>query len=129
MSVMIPVAWGELIDKITILEIKQQELSDPAALANVGTELDLLRAVRDSAGPLPGAVTDAAAELRSVNEALWRIEDEIRDCERQNDFNKKFIELARSVYRTNDVRAALKKDINVAMKSDIYEEKSYSPYD
>ena len=128
MSVMIPVAWGELIDKITILEIKQQKLTDPAALENVGRELTLLCEVRDAAEPLPEGVHTATADLRDVNAALWQIEDDIRDCERSQIFNKKFIDLARAVYRTNDRRAALKKEINTVMQSDIYEEKSYQPY-
>ncbi|WP_425406894.1 DUF6165 family protein [Hwanghaeella sp.] len=129
MSVMVPVSWGELIDKITILEIKQQKLADPAALDNVRRELALLAAVRDEARPLPAGVAQATDALREVNEALWRIEDDIRDCERDKNFNKTFIELARAVYKTNDRRAALKREINTLMNSDIYEEKSYTPYD
>ena len=129
MSVLVPVSWGELIDKITILEIKQQKLEDPAALANVGKELALLEAVRDEAGPMPDGVAHATAGLREVNESLWRIEDDIRDCERDKNFNKEFINLARAVYKTNDRRAALKREINTLMNSDIYEEKSYTPYD
>ena len=129
MSVMVPVSWGELIDKITILEIKQQKLADPAALENVRTELTLLAAVRDEAGPLPAGVAQATDALREVNEELWRIEDDIRDCERDKNFNKTFIELARAVYKTNDRRAALKREINTLMNSDIYEEKSYAPYE
>lgn len=129
MSVSVPVSWGELIDKITILEIKQHKLEDPAALANVARELDLLEAVRDRAGALPDGVARAADALRAVNETLWRIEDDIRDCEREKNFNKTFIDLARAVYKTNDRRAALKREINTLMNSDIYEEKSYTPYD
>ncbi len=129
MSVLIPVAWGELIDKITILEIKQQKLTDPEALANVRKELALLCGVRDEAGVLPAAAQKAAEDLKVVNEALWDIEDDIRLCERDKNFHETFIELARSVYKTNDRRAALKRDINSAMNSDIYEEKSYQPYD
>ena len=129
MSVLIPVAWGELIDKITILEIKQQKLEEPSALDNVQTELALLCEVRDKAGSLPKTATDAAAKLKVVNETLWQIEDDIRLCERDRDFGDRFIELARSVYKTNDRRAALKREINTAMASKIYEEKSYQPYD
>jgi len=129
MSVLVPVSWGELIDKITILEIKQQKLEDPAALENVRKELALLSAVRDKAGALPDGVAEATDGLRTVNESLWRIEDDIRDCEREKNFNKTFIELARAVYKTNDRRAALKREINTLMKSDIYEEKSYASYD
>ena len=129
MSVLVPVSWGELIDKITILEIKQQKLTDPAALANVRKELTLLSGVRDQSGGLPDGVAAATDALREVNESLWRIEDDIRDCERDKNFNKTFIELARAVYKTNDRRAALKREINTLMNSDIYEEKSYSDYE
>lgn len=129
MSVLVPVSWGELIDKITILEIKQQKLEDPTALGNVGKELSLLEKVRDDAGRLPDGVGQATDALREVNESLWRIEDDIRDCERDKNFNKRFIELARAVYKTNDRRAALKREINTLMNSDIYEEKSYADYD
>ncbi len=129
MSVLVPVSWGELIDKITILEIKQQKLEDAAALANVGNERALLEAVRDKAEPLPDGVAEATAGLREVNESLWRIEDDIRDCERDKNFGEEFISLARAVYKTNDRRAALKREINTLMKSEIYEEKSYAPYE
>lgn len=129
MSVQIPVAWGELIDKITILEIKQQKLKEPQALANVRTELDLLCGVRDDAGSFEGEVAQVAGKLKDVNETLWDIEDDIRLCERDKNFSEKFIELARAVYKTNDKRAALKREINNLMNSGIYEEKSYQPYD
>lgn len=125
----IPVSWGEVIDKITILEIKAQRLTDPQAKANVDKELGLLSERRDRIDSPPAELSDLTAALREVNEALWEIEDDIRDCERQKDFGDAFIALARAVYKTNDRRAALKKEINVAMKSDLVEEKGYTPYE
>lgn len=123
----VPVAWGELVDKITILEIKSERIADPAKLANVATELRLLRERLGTVEDDP-AVADLHAALKRVNEALWEIEDDIRDRERDGDFGPKFIELARSVYRTNDRRAELKREINLALGSAILEEKSYKPY-
>ncbi|MBV9549855.1 MAG: hypothetical protein JO256_09310 [Alphaproteobacteria bacterium] len=124
-SPMVPVSWGELLDKITILEIKQARLEDAAKRANVVAEL---AALTEIAGP---AMKDAAAllaQLKMVNEALWDIEDRIRDKERQAAFDGEFIELARSVYITNDRRADLKRQINLALHSALVEEKSYTPY-
>lgn len=123
----VPVAWGELVDKITILEIKSERIADAGKLANVATELRLLRE-RLGAVEADPAVARLHAALKGVNEELWVIEDDIRDCERGGDFGPKFIELARSVYRTNDRRAELKREINVALGSAILEEKSYKPY-
>lgn len=129
MLIHVPVSWGELLDKITILEIKAERIADPAKTANVAKELAALTATRDEAGvdlaPL-GAVIGA---LREVNEALWQIEDDIRDCERQGDFGARFVALARDVYRTNDKRAALKRQVNEALGSELVEEKSYAAYD
>ena len=129
MLIHVPVSWGELLDKIAILEIKAERIADPAKTANVAKELAALRATRDKAGvdltPL-GAVIGA---LREVNEALWQIEDDIRDCERQGDFGARFVALARDVYRTNDKRAALKRQVNEALGSELVEEKSYAAYD
>lgn len=123
----VPVSWGELIDKITILEIKSVRIDNPVKQANVARELALL-GDRLASIPLPPAVVGLTAELKAVNLALWEIEDEIRDCERAGDFGPRFVDLARSVYRTNDRRAALKKDINSALGSAIVEEKSYAAY-
>jgi len=124
----VEVSAGELIDKITILEIKAMRIADPARLANVRTELDALRAARAEALPQNSDVDGLVAELKAVNEALWEIEDAIRDCERDGDFGPRFIELARSVYRTNDRRSALKRAINEALGSRLVEEKSYREY-
>jgi hypothetical protein len=123
----VPVSWGEVIDKITILEIKAARIDDAAKRANVRRELDLLEA-RLTPEARAAAVMAVRADLLGVNEALWDIEDEIRDCERAGDFGTRFIELARSVYRTNDRRSVLKRDINALLASGIVEEKSYKPY-
>ncbi|MEO0034977.1 MAG: hypothetical protein RLZZ501_1000 [Pseudomonadota bacterium] len=128
MSVLVPVSWGEVIDKITILEIKAERLGDPAKLANVQRELDALAAVRDRAFPGHAGLAALAGELKTINESLWEIEDEIRDCERARDFGETFVRLARSVYVTNDRRAAVKRRINDLLGSDLVEEKSYAPY-
>lgn len=126
-SITVEIAPGELIDKLTILRIKAARIADPAKVANVVIERDLLAACWHS---LPGtdALNDLVEELTAINGALWQIEDDIRDCERSEDFGPKFIELARSVYKTNDRRAAVKRTINEALGSTIIEEKSYSAY-
>ncbi len=127
-SVRIEVSPGELVDKITILEIKLARLSDAGALANVRREHQMLAAERDKALPASADLDRLTAELRSANEALWVIEDDIRERERARDFGARFVELARAVYRNNDRRAALKREINQLLGSAIIEEKSYSQY-
>lgn len=127
-TVLIPVAAGELIDKITILQIKSERIEDPAKLANIRLELEALSARRAEALGSSATLDALAADLKAVNEALWEIEDEIRDCDRAGDFGPRFIELAQSVYRTNDRRAALKRQINAETGSALVEEKSYKPY-
>ena len=121
----VPISWGELIDKITILQIKSERL-DGGARANVEKELALLAAI--AAPVLAGDIAALTAELKAVNLALWDIEDRIRELERAGDFGAGFIALARSVYRTNDARGALKRRINQALDSALVEEKSYKPY-
>ncbi|MEO0822832.1 MAG: DUF6165 family protein, partial [Pseudomonadota bacterium] len=106
-TVTIEVAAGELVDKITILEIKAERIADAAKRANVARELETLVAARAAALPASEALETLTAALKRVNEALWQIEDDIRDCERAGDFTERFIALARAVYRTNDERAAL----------------------
>lgn len=128
MSLLIPVSWGELLDKITILQIKSERMTDAAKLANVRHELQLLAGVRDGQGLRPDGLAELVAELRAVNEKLWAIEDAIRECERHQDFGERFVELARSVYFSNDRRAALKYRINRLMGSPVVEEKSYAAY-
>lgn len=129
MLIEIPVSWGELLDKIAILEIKAERIADPVKNANVVKELAALKRTRDQTGVDLAPVSDAVDALRQVNGALWRIEDDIRDCERQQAFGETFIALARAVYRTNDERALLKRRINDALGSDLVEEKSYASYD
>ena len=127
-ELMVPISPGELIDKITILEIKSQRMTDAAKLHNVRTELVLLT---DTWRASPFSATDIRAEwdeLREVNGKLWDIEDRIRDRERDGDFGAEFIELARAVYVTNDERAAIKKKINTRLGSTLVEEKSYADY-
>jgi len=124
----VEIAPGELIDKITILEIKRERMQDAAKLRNVTTELEVLTKARDTSLAPSETLSQRAAELKAVNEALWLIEDEIRDCERRGDFGARFIELARSVYRQNDRRAAIKRQINELFGSSLIEEKSYRPY-
>lgn len=123
-----PVSYGELIDKITILEIKSERMADAVKLANVRDELQLLNALWTAD---PASRTDIAAEraeLKLINEALWDIEDEIRLKERDQAFGARFIELARAVYHTNDKRAAVKRAINLKLGSRLVEEKSYQDY-
>jgi hypothetical protein len=127
-GIAIEVAPGELIDKLTILEIKAERVTDPAKAHNVRVELAALRSAYDRAVSPSAELTALTAELRAVNETLWQIEDEIRRCERDQDFGPRFIELARSVYRTNDRRAALKRRINDLLGSDLIEEKQYLDY-
>ena len=129
MSVMIEVSVGELIDKITILEIKVERINDPGKLKNVRCELQLLRGVREITVQSSNTLNTLSRELRNVNEQLWDIEDRIREQERDKNFDAQFIELARSVYRTNDRRAELKQQINSLLGSKIVEEKSYQPYE
>ena len=128
MKLEVAIGPGELMDKITILEIKAARLSSPEKLANVRGELRVLEAARDAAIQSSPALQELTAALREVNAALWRIEDDIRDCERAGDFGAVFIALARAVYRTNDDRAALKRRINEMLDADIIEEKSYAAY-
>jgi len=126
MSIVIPVSAGELLDKISILQIKEVRIEDPAKRANVQRELVLLRAAWQAS---PAAAVDVGAEraqLERINAALWEIEDAIRACERARRFDARFIELARAVYQTNDRRAAVKRRLNEKLGSALVEEKSYT---
>jgi hypothetical protein len=127
-KLLVPASLGELIDKITILEIKAARMTDPKMLANVHHELALLREIRDQHAIADAAFVRLSSDLRVVNEALWDIEDEIRACERAADFGSKFIALARGVYKQNDKRSALKREINHLFNSAIVEEKLYANY-
>jgi len=123
-----PVSYGELIDKITILEIKSRQITDPAKLANVRNELDLLNATWANDAASKTDISRERADLLNVNETLWDIEDRIRLKERAQEFDQEFIELARAVYFRNDERAAFKREINLKLGSQLVEEKSYQDY-
>ena len=127
-TVNVPVAFGELIDKITILEIKRARITDPARLRNVEHEYRLLLDMWTSATPADPGLDDLRAALQTVNEVIWGIEDDIRDHERRGDFGPAFVALARGVYHNNDRRAALKREVNERLNSAIVEEKSYTDY-
>ncbi len=127
-EIQIPISPGELLDKITILQIKAERISDPVKVANVKTELEMLTRVWEQAVEADAEITALTAELKSINESLWEIEDDIRDEERNKRFGDRFIELARAVYVTNDERANTKKKVNLHLNSTIVEEKSYQDY-
>ncbi len=122
------ISIGELIDKITILEIKLENSQDPAKRQNIETELATLSATRDGSVTVGDELAQLTDALKAVNQSLWRVEDDIRDLERAKDFGVRFIELARAVYQTNDKRSALKRDINDLTGSRIVEEKLYAAY-
>lgn len=122
--ILAPVSVGELIDKITILEIKSEKISDPAARANVQRELEALQALREGES-LPPAVLGIVPALAAANRQLWEIEDALRGLEREGRFDADFVALARQVYGVNDRRAALKRQINILAGSAIVEEKHY----
>jgi len=127
-NIMVEIAPGELIDKITILELKRDHVKDPAKLANVAYELRVLQDTYNKAVSESAELRRLNAELKAVNQRIWQVEDDIRDCERRQDFGAQFVELARAVYHQNDHRAALKRQINVLLRSAIVEEKSYTDY-
>jgi len=128
MSIEIEISYGELIDKITILEIKFDRIADAAKRANVERELAVLHDAWMRAGISPQTVETQRQQLKATNEKLWVIEDAIREKEAAGSFDQAFIDLARSVYLTNDERAALKRSINERLGSGLVEEKSYQPY-
>jgi Family of unknown function (DUF6165) len=127
-EITVPVSPGELIDKITILEIKSARMSDAKKLANVRTELGILQNTWAKSAYARVDISTEKNALRAVNQRLWVIEDDIRDKERAKAFDAEFIRLARAVYVENDERAALKKRINEKLGSSIVEEKSYRDY-
>ncbi|MCG8466521.1 MAG: DUF6165 family protein [Xanthomonadales bacterium] len=127
-QIMTPVSPGELLDKITILRIKRERFAAGEKRDHVLHELDLLEQAWQQTGLETAEILALVAELQQVNEQLWVIEDDIRDKERAQSFGAEFIALARSVYQRNDHRAALKKQINQALGSDLVEEKSYQAY-
>jgi Family of unknown function (DUF6165) len=128
MPIKVGIAPGELIDKLTILEIKLERMNDADKLRNVRREYDELMGVYRAEVKASPELGELTARLKEINGRLWTIEDDIRDLERAKEFGPRFVALARSVYRTNDERAAVKRQINVLLASDIIEEKSYAGY-
>lgn len=129
MTIKVELAYGELLDKITILQIKSERITDAAKVANVNKELNLLNDLWASDEKSSADISNEFKALREINEKIWDIEDGIRDKERDKEFDEKFIELARSVYFSNDKRAEIKRAINLKLGSELIEEKSYSDYE
>mgnify|MGYP001815331591 FL=1 len=127
-NIKVPVSPGEVLDKITILEIKSERMDDAEKVANVRVELKLLQETWAAAITDDDVIRDLHGQLKEINEALWEIEDDIRDKERVKEFDERFIELARAVYFTNDRRSDVKKKLNLHLGSQIVEEKSYQDY-
>ena len=127
-NIHIPVSPGEVLDKITILQIKSERISDAQKVANVNAELALLQATWANSVDEDSVIADLRTQLKEINEALWEIEDDIRDKERAREFDERFIELARSVYYFNDRRSKIKQTLNLHLGSEIVEEKSYRDY-
>ncbi len=127
-GISIQISPGELLDKVSILEIKLEQITDSQKKSNVKIEYDLLMNIVANNNLLTHEVTLLYQQLKSINQSLWTIEDDIRDCERDKDFSDQFIKLARSVYITNDKRAEIKKQINTTLGSVLVEEKSYQSY-
>jgi predicted nucleic acid-binding Zn-ribbon protein len=125
---LVPISWGELIDKITILEIKEVKITSNNALDNIRKELSFLSNIVSNSKGVYDAISRLKNELKEVNLKLWQVEDEIREKEYSKEFDEEFINLARSVYRLNDDRANLKKNINEALFSELKEEKSYKNF-
>lgn len=128
MNVTVEVSLGEFLDKVTILEIKAGRIEDQAKLANVRRELELLRRTWSDSPFAQKDISEPLARLKAINEKLWDIEDRIRTKESQGAFDPEFIELARSVYLCNDERAAIKRELNLLLGSELVEEKSYADY-
>jgi predicted nucleic acid-binding Zn-ribbon protein len=128
MNVNVEISIGEFFDKITILEIKKQRIDDADKLANINNELDGLNKLLSSLPFSRDDVAEEVSQLRKINEALWEIEDDIREKESNKAFDEEFIKLARAVYVTNDKRSDVKREINIKLGSDYVEEKSYEAY-
>jgi hypothetical protein len=127
-EIKIEVSPGELIDRLTILEIKLDRIHDAQKRKNIETEHAVVRATYEAHVPASETLGSLVEELRDVNLRLWTIEDDIRACERRQEFGPAFVALARSVYLSNDRRSELKRDINALLGSKLREEKSYGPY-
>ena len=124
----VPISPGELVDKITILEIKKEFIKNDNKLKNINHEYDLLMQIYTTQISETDGISELKNKLKEINLELWKIEDDIRDCERQKSFSDTFIELARSVYFTNDRRSKVKLEINLLLNSNLVEEKSYKDY-
>lgn len=127
-EIQVPISPGELLDKITILQIKSERIDDPTKLANVNTEVTLLMTVWRNSVDVDPVISELGRELKRINEQLWQIEDDIRNEEHNKRFSERFKALARSVYVVNDKRADIKKRVNIHLNSTIVEEKSYTNY-
>ena len=125
----VPVSWGELLDKIAILEIKRLRLRAPEAVANAEREFSALAPALSALEPAPVGLAELRTALAAVNQRLWTIEDRIREKDAAGDFGPDFVALARSVYRENDERGRIKRAINTLLGSGLVEEKQYSAYD
>jgi hypothetical protein len=124
----VPISPGELVDKITILEIKKEFIDDINKLKNIKHEYDLLMQIYSNDVSQTDGVDSLKSKLKNINLSLWKIEDDIRDCERDKIFNERFVKLARDVYFTNDKRSKVKLEINLLLNSSLVEEKSYKDY-
>ena len=127
-NLVIPISPGELIDKITILEIKRESIVNKEKLSNINLEYKVLLETLENKIIASNEIDSLRIKLKTINKRLWDIEDQLRDLERSKTFNEDFIKLARSVYFTNDERSEVKKSINKLLNSEIVEEKSYSKY-
>ena len=123
-----PISWGELIDKITILEIKQINIKSSTALININKELGYLNEIIKGSTGVAELIDDLKQQLFNLNKLLWQVEDDIRDKDFKQEFDIAFIELARRVYKLNDERAKLKRSINEMLNSEFVEEKSYKDF-
>lgn len=128
MTISVPVSYGELLDKISILEIKLAHASVADQRQNIEAELRALTEARDGGVPDGPDINEIFGLLRDVNQRLWSVEDDLRDCERRRDFDGVFVDLARSVYKLNDHRAGLKRKLNELLGSSLVEEKLYRDY-
>jgi len=124
----VPISPGELVDKITILEIKKEFIEDINKLKNINHEYDLLMQIYSNDVSKTDGVDNLKSKLKNINLSLWKIEDDIRDCERDKIFKERFVQLARDVYFTNDKRSKVKLEINLLLNSSLVEEKSYKDY-
>ena len=127
-KILIQTSAGELVDKLTILEIKKEKIKDPKKLGVIEKEYFSLENSFKDKIKLNSQIQELRNKLKKINQELWNIEDDIRLAEKNNNFNEKFIELARSVYKCNDKRAKIKLEINILTKSDITEIKQYTEY-